>query len=375
MKIGILTFHRAHNYGALLQAYALLTYIKSLGHNVEIIDYWPDYHNEDYKLIPYFKAKTLKGKIKSLLLFIIGFQRIIKRSNGYKQFIKEKFNLSKKPQYTYEKGMLNAEYDLVIYGSDQIWRRSNYPLFKGFSDVYYGAYPTSVNQKITYAASMGIIDISNEEKTYIKTSLKNFNSISVREKKLKELIESFTNNPVSLVLDPVFLLSKSNWSELSIKTLNKYSKKYILFYQLNPSKEAIDLTNEIKAYYGYDVVEIRGRVEPLLFQKRYYQTGNPTEFISLVNNAEIVVSTSFHGVAFSILFEKQFYTLGMNNNSERVRSLLDQLGISNRFIKNNIDIDYSKGIDYSSVNAKLEVLKKESQNYLIKAIKNVQLNE
>ena len=102
MKIGILTYHRAHNYGALLQAYALQTYLRGLGHEVEIIDYWPDYLAEESKFNPDFRARRLWGKIKSILLLLIGYPRILKRSKGYKQFVRDQFHLSDKPRYTTE---------------------------------------------------------------------------------------------------------------------------------------------------------------------------------------------------------------------------------------------------------------------------------
>lgn len=367
MKIGILTYHRAHNYGALLQAYALQTYLRKLGNQVEIIDYWPDYHAEDYQLIPNFKAYSLKGKVKSILLLLIGYSRTLKRSRLYKQFIHEQFCLPDKPRYVTEESMKEIEYDVVVYGSDQIWRRSNYPLFKGFSDVFFGAYPIKVNKKITYAASMGVIDVNDEEKANLGQKLTNFDAISVRENELKLLVDDITGKPVQLVLDPVFLLEKEEWSQLSSQQTIASQDKYIFFYQLAPSKEAILLTNRLKEHFGYKVIEIRGRVEPLLFGTRYLQTGSPAEYISLIKNAEIVVSTSFHGVAFSLIFEKQFYALGMKNNSGRVQSLLENLGIAHRLLPRIDQINFEEKIDYNKLNTRLTILKQHSKEYLISA--------
>jgi hypothetical protein len=368
MKIGILTYHRSHNYGALLQAYALQTYLRKLGHQIEIIDYWPDYHAAEYQLIPHFKARSLKGKVKSILSLAIGYSRTIKRRKLYKQFIHEQFTIPHKPRYKCKEDMKEIAYDAVVYGSDQIWRRSDYPLFKGFSEVYFGAYPLKVKRKISYAPSMGVIDVKEEDKPNLRQMLSNFDAISVREEALKKLIDDVTGNQVPLVLDPVFLLEKEEWSQLSPHPITTNQEKYIFFYHLAASEEAISLTNRLEQHYGYKVIEIRGRVEPLLFGDRYLQAASPTDFISLIKNAEIVVSTSFHGVAFSLLFEKQFYALGMKNNSGRVQSLLDNVGIEHRLLSDTNQINFEDKIEYDKVNVKITTLKNQSKNYLNDAL-------
>jgi len=368
LNIGILTYHRSHNYGALLQAYALQTYLKKIGHNAEMIDYWPEYHAQDYQVIPYFSAIKVLSKIKLILLLIIGFNRIIKRSEGYKRFIREYFNLTDIPLYTDENSMGNIAYDVVVYGSDQIWRKSNYSTFKGYSDIYFGLYPEKVTKKITYAASMGVIDLVDKDKIYIRKMLKNYFAISVREENLKKIVEEIIEKPVSLVLDPVFLLDKAEWLTLSSTLGSKIHEKYIFFYQLTPSQQAIDFINKLKAYYGYKVIEIRGRVEPLLFGKRYYQTATPNDFISLIQNAEIVVSTSFHGIAFSIIFNKQFYALGMGNNSQRVKSMLNLLGIKERYLDKINKNMFTEQINYENIKNKLDYEIEKSKKYLCLSI-------
>ena len=367
MKIGILTYHRAHNYGALLQAYALKTYIMKFGHDVEIIDYWPDYHANDYELIPYFKSRSLLSKIKSILFLCFGYFRIVKRANGYKRFIREQFNLSDTPLYTTENELNKAVFDVAIYGSDQIWRRSHNPLFNGFSDVYWGAYPENATRKFTYAVSMGNVDVNNQDMDYLRKMLTNFNSISVREEGLKNFVEDIVGHQVPLVLDPVFLLEKNEWLTIESTSIRTIHEKYIFFYQLNASKVAVDFVNHLKHHYGYKVIEIRGRVEPFLFGNRYFQTANPIDFISLIKNAEIVVSTSFHGVAFSVLFEKQFFALGMNN-ADRVLSLLNKLDIQKRFVIDTNQVDLNEKIDYEKVNLKIAELKHYSRNFIIDAL-------
>jgi hypothetical protein len=369
MKIGILTYHRAHNYGAVLQAFALQTYIIERGHKAEIIDYWPNYHHIDYNFFPRISNKiSIKGNIKILILFLIGFFRILKRHKGYLNFVKKRFNLPSKPLYATIESTNVCTYDLVIYGSDQIWRKQNYPEFKGFDEIYFGSYPIGIQKKVLYAVSMGNINLQNEDYAFIKRMTKNFNALSVREADLQDMLKKLTGREVSLVLDPVFLLDRDKWIEFLPK--RKVKKKYILLYQIIPSEDSILLTKKLKEYYGYKVFEIRGRVESLLFDHRYKQTESPMEFLSLLKNAEFVITTSFHGTAFSVIFEKQFYALNMGIFAERVLTLLNSIGIENRYLNKIENVDFEDTIEYSTVNKKLEVIRNFSLRYINHALKD-----
>jgi hypothetical protein len=328
------------------------TYLRGLGHEAEVIDYWPNYHAEDYKLIPYFNAQSFKEKIKSILLLSIGYPTILRRSRQYKKFIRDQFNLFDKPRYINIEAVKQAEYDVVVYGSDQIWRRSNYLLFKGFDEIYFGSYLSAALRKISYAASMGVINLQEEDLVFLKRMMNNFDAISVREAELKKVLEVVTGHEISLVLDPVFLLDKEKWNTLIPE--RKIHEKYILLYQLISSVESTKLTNKLQGYYGYKVIEIQGRVNSLLYGNRYKQTESPMEFLSLIKNAEFVVSTSFHGAAFSLIFEKQFYAVGMGNNSGRILTLLSSLEIENRYLQNSEDVNIKEAIDYNNVNKKLK---------------------
>ena len=355
MKIGILTYHRAHNYGALLQAFALKTWLEKEGHDVEFIDYWPQYHSAEYQLLPHFKTQSFKGKIKSIIYLILGFKKLIKRRNCYEKFIFQHLELPPKPSFTKKEEIINTRcfYDIVIYGSDQIWRKQNYPLFKGFDEVYFGSF-INTQKKISYAASMGDIKLdSATDYNFLKSHLNQFDKISVREQDSQKLITKLLNKNTELVLDPVFLLHKNQWINF-IPKQRRGRNKYILLYQLRQSKESVELTKMIKNEYNYNIIEISGRFNPFKVGDKYKQTLNPFEFLGLVQNAEIVVTTSFHGTAFSIIFEKQFYALGMGNKAERAKTLLRLLGISNHYLENIESVDFSQKIDYKIVMNKLQ---------------------
>lgn len=350
IKVGILTYHRVHNYGAVLQAYALKTFLQANGHHVEFVDYWPTYFRREYSLLYYYslKNRSIKGKIKRIFEIVIGLYRIVKRHNGFKQFIKKHLELSQKSIFD-NSDKINKNYDIVIYGGDQIWRKQKYETFNGFDPVYFAENNISARH-ISYAASMGIIDINYEEKECLKSWMKNFDKIMVRENDLNELITSMNYNS-NVVIDPVFLLDQTDWERLI--PFKKHNSKYILFYHHNYCKDAELLVNKLKKYYRYKVKIIRPKVDSFRFGEQEQQTATPIEFLSLFKNAEFIVSTSYHGVAFSIIFRKQFFALGMGKNSGRVKTLLAKLKLDERYLETNRNVDFNQGIDYREVEEKL----------------------
>lgn len=367
MKIGILTYHRSHNYGALLQAFSLKTFLRESGNDVGMIDYWPDYHAHDYALIPYFRFLGPITKLKAIILFIIGYPRILKRSLKYRHFIRDQFNLGNKVMFSDSSALNTLVYDVVIYGSDQIWRNQNYPFFKGFDEVYFGIKMPDVKRKIAYAASMGVMNIMSEaDSLFIKRMMNNFYAISVRESELKKTLEDICKYNIHLVLDPIFLLDKQKW--ISFIPPRKIHRKYILLYQLVLSEDSVKLTDKLQQLFGYSVIEIQGRVDPLLFGNRYRQTESPFEFLSLLYYAEFIVSTSFHGAAFAIIFEKQFYAIGMGNNSSRIKTLLSSLGLENRYLLSSKDADSKESIDYTKIYNRLKITRDASIRFLNNAI-------
>ncbi|MDY3069382.1 MAG: polysaccharide pyruvyl transferase family protein [Parabacteroides sp.] len=361
MRIGILTFHRAINYGAFLQAFALKTYLTKLGHQVEIVDYWPEGHADIYRLIPnYWKKRSFIGKIRFFISLILRYSRTKKRIEGMQMLVKKYFGLTSIPSYPTAKSLKYLSYDCIIYGSDQIWWKSKLPGYSGFDPIYWGESISNSIKKIAYAPSMGIIDLSDEDKKDIRKWLKNFNVLSVREVDLADTIKEIANYNIPVVLDPVFLLSKQEWINYC-KPINK--DKYILYYNLLPSKEADLFVKKLQKKYKCQVLEITGNVNPLKIGKQYIQSADAIDFISLIKNAEFVVTSSFHGTAFSIIFEKQFFSIGMEEKSGRVKSLLHILKLEKRLITSYSN-EYIPDIDYSNVERLLDIEITKSKKYL-----------
>lgn len=370
MKIGIVTYHRAHNHGAVLQAYALSTYLKKIGHIVGFVDYWPHYQSRGYDLIHLNILKTRNittlYKLKFILKKIILFPFIFIRYYKYQQFIKNELKLSSRIKYRHSKNILD-EYDIYIYGSDQIWRSQNTTEFKGYDPVYYGDYPeNTAKKKITYAASMGNVNLDRSKTEYIKNKLSNYSVISAREIQLIDALTGLINNKIYHVIDPVFLLDTIEWSKLLKE--RKKRRKYILFYHLLLSDEATKLAKKIASRYDYDIIEIRGKIQLKEALKLKIHNYGPIDFLNLIYHADYVISTSFHGIAFSILFKKQFFAISIKNSSDRIVSLLQKTSLTERIIENHQDANIEVSIDYHRINDKLNEFINDSKKFIIKSL-------
>lgn len=363
MKIGILTFHRAINYGAFLQAFALKTHLTSLGHEVEIVDYWPEGHADCYRVLPQsWKKRSLFGKVKFFISFILRYSRTKKRIEGMQRLVKQYFDLPPVPCYQTAESLKSLSYDCVVYGSDQIWWKSTIPGYSGFDPVYWGEYLPDSIKKVAYAPSMGVIDLTDQDKEQIRKWLCNFKALSVRETGLYEAIHGLADKEMPIVLDPVFLIPRKDWEKFCYPV---HRSKYILYYNLIPSEEADLLVKKLRKERNCDVLEITGSVNPLKIGKKYLQTADSFEFISLIRNADFVVTSSFHGTAFSIIFEKQFFVIGLGKKAGRVESLLNYLKIKDRLIVQTNNL-ISKDIDYKRLKVTLNSLISFSEEYLRK---------
>lgn len=353
MKIGILTFHCAHNYGAVLQTLATQEYLKQLGHSVEIIDYRPQYLLYPYKIFRIDRFK--KNNIKELIAEILILPKRILRFVKFQRFINKYLCLSKKcseydiPEY----------FNLYIIGSDQVW---NPVITDGVDAIYTANFNFAKNNKIyiSYAASLGkeLMDKKNFKEFH--NSLNNFDGISVRELDAKLFLEkTFSVNNIEVVIDPTLLINKTVWDRYCSKS--NINDDYVLLYQIRQSENANKLANKIANTINCKIIEIKSL--PISW-RGVYQTFDPGEFLSLFKNAKYVITTSFHGTAFSLIFEKQFYTISLGDEGDsRALSLLSQLDIKERLINNEQNINHNNLIDYIKVQNNLQKLQETSSKY------------
>ena len=364
MKIGILTFHCAHNYGAVLQCYALQETLKSLRHKVEVIDYKPEYLLAPYRKfsISRFGRRNPLKMIKACIRESLIMPRRIKRYNAFQSFITSRLDLSQ----TVKGKSIPSEYDVYIMGSDQIW---NPGITKGFDPIYFGYFSFEKGEKvyISYAASMEAKEFDKEAENYYKKALINFDAISVREMQLKALLQPLTDKNVELVLDPTLLADRKIWNKIAKRP--DFDKKYILVYQVRQDCNTIRIARQLAEKIDAEVIEVKAWLG-LRFSSNIRQCETPEEFLGWINNAEYIVTTSFHGTAFSVIFNRPFYCVRLNYGGDtRSASLLKSLGLEDRFIDKEMTPTLSS-INFTEANKRLEYLQAKSMTFLTKAIGN-----
>lgn len=358
MKIGILTFHCANNYGAVLQAYGLQEYLKELGHEVFIIDYQPKYLTSLYRT---FVTETPRGSIFVKLEYTVRNFLIapirLKRNIAFQKFRETFLNC-----IDFDFNDVKNDFDIFVFGSDQIW---NPQITNGFDKIFFGDFPAVRDKKIiSYAASAGSVSNINgiQEKEYIQKQLSKFYAIGVREKSLSEALEPTL---CTLTIDPVLLAGKDVFSKIAHYMIKG---NYLLLFQVSYDYKVEGVALKIAREKGLPVVKINSSSESLK-DKGIISHASPELFLSYIRNASYVVTSSFHGVAFSILFERNFTSVCLNQTSgERVYNLLQQLGLQNRIVTLNEQVFETNDIDYHVIYHLYESFRDKSKYFIQMAI-------
>lgn len=359
MKIRIITFHTPKNYGAVLQAFSLMSYLKKGNEDVKIIDYNTPHLRSRYRVIP--RVKTLKGIIKTILLSPTYVQKK-KKFNKFNIFINTKLDLTKRFETTLALYQEKWDADVFITGSDQVFNPGR--IEEERKAFFLDFVPHNV-RRLSYAGSFGVKEISEDRKKEIKTYLEKFDEISVRELSGQKLVKNITGREVEVVLDPVFLNSVDFWRKQEIE-YRKHYKNYIFYYRLMHNKESDALAEKIAESRGLPLVVIT-EDECRMHTKAVLRDVGPGEFLYFIDHADFIVTDSFHGVAFSLIFQKQFIFSDENKLlNDRGLALLDIVGI--REIAYSKTYDFSNKINYEQVNEKINIAIKASKSYLKKAI-------
>lgn len=363
MKIGILTFHCAINYGAVLQAYGLQEVLKSLGHEVYIIDYRPEYLIEPYRLIfpEVFRGRGLMGNIRFFIRELLAVPIRYKRRRVFNRFIENRLHLA-----SLDIQSENNDFDCFVFGSDQIWN----PQITGGDSVFLGDAPYFKGKRmITYAASAGSVDALEQINVdSLKRWLSNFSALSVREKSLSDFLSEELLIENRLVIDPVLLAGEDVFSK--VVSLKNIHKPYMLFFSLGKNEEALNFAKQQATLYDLELIEMYSMVE-VIKNKKILQNLSPEDFVGYFQNAQYVVSTSFHGTVFSILFHKPFICLGDKNNAiSRFEALLNLFGLEERLvdITGEKELQFSE-INWASVNETLFLKRDEALSFIEMALK------
>lgn len=332
MKIGILTFHRATNYGAIMQAYGLVSYLKKQGHDAKVIDYKPEGMGLLYS--PLNNVPTLFRKLKRIALNVYMLPSLPKRAKKRAMFW----------QYTESHLPITVKvhneddlpcFDVIIVGSDQVWSTK---FTGGVDKFYWGQFDLKGARLLSYAGSAAEDMDGSFYNTNNASLLNCFDAISVREDELQDYLQKcLPSKSIIKVLDPTLLAGRDVFEEL-VKEEKPIEEQYILIYQVIREKnDAIQAYARIIAKeMGCKIYEIKNS------QLHVYSEGkeevkpdyvNPTLFVNYFKCAKYVITTSFHGTAFSLLFNIPFSVVSVSPEVDsRAKDILQQLNLSERMI-------------------------------------------
>lgn len=348
MKIGILTFHRAYNYGAVLQCYALQETLKAKGHDVFVIDYRQPAIEKNRKLfdIKYFYRN--KSHIGNIIRYLFNIPRTRNEHKRIDCFVKKYLSLTV-PCHEYD---IPKGFDAYIIGSDQLW---NFDHTAGMDNVYWGNFQHGKNAKLyTYAVStkMSCLEMLDEAK--LKEAIRRFSMVSTREENIRELLSAKTGMALRTDIDPTLLANKNIWNCMINPTWQ--NKPCVAFYHVWRSGQhklqVLRHASRLAETMGLELIN--------LSDYKY----SPEDFISIIKYAKCVVTTSFHGTAFSLIFQRPLLVYRLNDgNDGRCLNLLSMLGLSHCVM----DLEQPARIpqiNYVNVAEKLEKCQALSSEYI-----------
>ncbi|WP_372757871.1 polysaccharide pyruvyl transferase family protein [Mariniflexile sp.] len=367
MKIKTITCHDVYNHGASLQEHALLKHLESLGHDAETINYKPDYLSNHFKLWivsnPRYE-KNLALKVAYLILKLPGRLKNLKRKKNFDLFSKKHIKSTGK-LYKSNDDLKNdiPEADAYICGSDQIW---NSFFQNGKDPAFYLDFVPNNKLKISYAASFAIDAIEDNLKQFVKEKVSRLDYISVRESSAIKILEELEIKQTVQVLDPVFLLDKGYWETLSTP---KLADNYIFVYDCDSDPLIQKFVKLLKKKLNCKIITVNNNIK---YADKDYSLEGPEVFLSLIRNAAFVVSNSFHAVAFSIIFQKQFTVFNrFEKINTRMRDVANLLEIPECLLTKEIEIDnFNYVIDYNRIEPNLMALIKHSKNYIKHSLEN-----
>lgn len=360
-KIGIITFHISENYGAMLQAFALRYSLISLGATVDIINYKPKYTSLKF-------PQNILHVFWSVFRDMLGHKARIEKANAFR---KSKLGIGLCPVYDNIESVPNLySYDKFVVGSDQVW---NFNITR--DPVYRLLFTNSNQKKYAYAASLGSNKLSQKDADLLFSSIKDYRAISVREKSACSIMNSLGLYS-EYVLDPTLLLLSKDWiDQLQLSSQAFKLKKYVFCYCLPgnvTSESTVKLAKLIAKKKNLDVIIVGEREYKRFLSSSYLTSVGVEEFVRLIMDAEIVVTNSFHGTCFSIIFHKLFYTTIANKvvQNNRIVELLTLLQLRSQIVpidKMSLDL-LNSVIDYSDVDSRLKDKQNSSHSFLEKII-------
>ena len=342
----MITCHDVYNVGASLQAYALQTYLKSLGHDVKIIDYKPDYLSKHYRLDIVGNPKYDKPFLKQayLLAKLPGRLRILPRKKAFDSFTAKYLDLTKRYTSNEELKREPPAADVYFAGSDQIWN----PLFPNGKDPTFYLDFVQQGVRASYAASFAVDEFPQELREVTAQYLDRFDHIAVRETSGLSVLKTLGITNAVTVLDPVFLLDRAQWKAMAERP-EGCEAPYLLVYDFDNSASVCRLAENIAAENRWKIYSIFD----LPYAERCFSRCGPETFLGLVQGAAFVLSNSFHATAFSVIFEREFAVAERAEKiNTRMRDFTALLSLSDHMVTGSVNVPLNT--DWTQVKRRLE---------------------
>ncbi len=377
---GILTFHCADNYGAMLQAYGLKQYLCGMEIKTEIAAYEPPFMSGRHWWLPYvpqrnwkdctWHIRTLHKVWKSNLTLK---QDFFRRRSNMRRFRNQHLLNPKQNRIFLTRQLKRLPYSCYLVGSDQIW---NPDITLGLRKAYFGAFKNKRKEKvIAYAASLGGAALLPKYDEEFETLLRHVDVVSLREAEAVPYVKQFYKKPLEVVLDPVFLLEQEQWTQIE----NPPKREgYILVYLAESNGALTAYARELSEAKGLSVVKIPG-IELLSGELKggpgavdenfeVVPAAGPAEFLGLIHKADYVVTNSFHAAAFSIIYQKQFMVFLHTNRGARLRNILRIYGLADRLRQEGKNMDIDAPVDWEEAERRAEKAKETSKAFLMEHV-------
>lgn len=366
MKIAILTRHAIANYGSLLQAFATEEIFRDLNTTPVIIDYirTDETPENTTKVLLSKSQRWNKNVLTKAIYYIVQYPDHVIYGKRFREFQKQWLTLTKRTYSSSEelkKSKLTA--DIYCTGSDQVWGNIG---SDRYDPTYFFNFVPEASKKISLAASLGYSELPDDIVPFYKKALDSYKEISVREKSAFALFSAITDTPIYQILDPTLMYERKRW-EKKVEKIKE--KNYVLLYQLNANKEMDRYAVEFAKRAGKTLIRVSPEFHNFARPGKFCYLPSPGKFLSLIKNADYMITDSFHGTAFAINFNTQFIDVFPKEKSTRNRSILELTGLMNRVLTDFNDFSFIENrIDFKRVNQVINEEREKSLSIIRKMI-------
>lgn len=351
-----ITCHRPLNYGAVLQTYALNTKLNELGLDAKVIDYNPPYY-----------TKSNKSLFIRIIREVFRLPDWIYGKMKFGKFISKYIPLSENQYKNLDELNKNVpKADYYFAGSDQIWNCEE--LLNGKDDSFFLTFAPKGSRKVSYAASLAMSEVPDSQTDRYRKLISDFDAVSIREKDGVKAVQDLGIENVINVLDPVFLLDNDGWDYIVSQSEFKPKEKYILVYGFKRQKNLYKYARELSQKLNVKVYAINNNIEDYFLDiDKYFWNASPETFVKLIKNSEAVVTNSFHGLSFSIIYNKPFHLFSRKGKANsRMLNLLSDLNLSDRVISSEVLV--SNEVNFTEANQFISSRRKSSIEFIKNSI-------